>query len=220
MTNDSEFNPCTKQPAETHEFSIFDRYYNRQDTLDLFGSVANRRILDAGCGVGKYAFDLSQAGAHVVGIDNDGQALERAKSLAGTTVDFHKADITESLTFLGPHSFDAILCSLVLHYIEDWSAPLSEFNNLLTSRGQLIVSVHHPFSDYFDADSKNYFEREPWYSGSAESPFWRRSLEEITASIVNANFTLDVIREPKPSTDQTDTAPNLPRLLVIRAIHE
>jgi SAM-dependent methyltransferase len=220
VTNDSEFNPCIKQPAEIHEFSIFDRYYNRQDTLDLFGSVANRRILDAGCGDGKYAFDLSQAGAHVVGIDNDGQALERAQSSAVTTVDFQKADLTEPLDFLGPHSFDAVLCSLVLHYIENWSPPLTEFNNLLRSRGQLVLSVHHPFSDYFDADSKNYFETEPWHSGNAERPFWRRSLEETTASIVTAGFTLDTIREPRPFSDPTGTTPNLPRLLVIRALRE
>jgi SAM-dependent methyltransferase len=220
VTNDSESNPYILQNSEINELSIFDRYYSRRDTLDLFGSVSNCRILDAGCGAGKYAFDLSQAGVHVVGIDNDGQALERAKSLAGATVDFHKADLTEPLTFLEPRSFDAVLCSLVLHYIENWSMPLTEFNNLLKPRGQLVVSVHHPFSDYFDAGSKSYFETEPWYSGHADRPFWRRPLEEIMASIADAGFALDTIREPRPCADPTGTIADLPRLLVIRALRK
>jgi ubiquinone/menaquinone biosynthesis C-methylase UbiE len=198
------------------EYSIFDRYYSRRDTLDLMGNVRGRRILDAGCGTGKYALDLSQAGARVTGIDNNTSALGRAREFAGENAEFYNADVRTSLSFLGYHSFDAVLCSLVLHYIEDWTKPLAEFRELLVPNGRFVISVHHPFSDYFDAGSKDYYQRESWYSDAHDHPFWRRSLEQTLAAIVSAGFALDIIREPKPISAWRNNT-DLPRLLVIRA---
>jgi len=209
------------QQDQIQHSSIFDRYYSRRDTLDLLGSVAGCRILDAGCGIGKYAVDLSLAGADVVGIDHDEHALELARALAGTAVDFRKADLNKSLAFLGRCSFDAVLCSLALHYVEDWSTPLAEFKNLLKPGKQLVLSVHHPFTDYFDASSKNYFEVEPWDSGNQDVVFWRRPLGEILGNILDADFALSAIREPRPCPNRADfNATDLPRLLVIRAIRK
>lgn len=197
--------------------SIFDQYYNRGDTLDLLGPVADRTVLDAGCGLGLYALDLSQAGAIVTGIDLNEDALRSARALATAPTSFIRADLSEPLEFLGYRSFDAILCSLVLHYIEDWSAVLSEFTNLLKPHGRLVISVQHPFADYFDAGSKNYHSRERWYSGNLDCPFWRRSLEEIMENLTSAGFVVDRLREPSPACEWESSRPFMPRLLVVGA---
>lgn len=196
--------------------SIFDQYYSRRDTLDLLGPVAGQTILDAGCGVGIYARDLSRAGASVTGIDLSEEALRSARALAPASVSFIGADLNESLEFLGYRSFDAILCSLVLHYIEDWSAVLNEFKKLLKPQGRIVVSVQHPFADYFDADSKDYYSKEIWYSGNLDRPFWRRSMEEILESLTSAGFAIDRVREPKPTCEWESSRRALPRLLAIR----
>lgn len=197
--------------------SIFDQYYSRGDTLDLLGPVAGQTVLDAGCGLGLYAVDLSQAGAIVTGIDLNEDALRSARASATARTSFIRADLNEPLEFLGYRSFDAILCSLVLHYIEDWSAVLSEFKHLLKPHGRLALSVQHPFADYFDADSKNYYNRERWYSGNPDCPFWRRSLEEIMESLAGAGFAIDRVREPSPICESESSRPSLPRLLVVGA---
>ena len=44
---------------------------------------------------------------------------------------------------------------LVLHYLEDWTAPLAELRRVLRPGGRLIMAVDHPFlsdeprADYF-----------------------------------------------------------------------
>jgi len=48
-------------------------------TLDLIGDVRNQRVLDVGCGTGRYCELLAKRGAKVVGIDSSAKMLEYAK---------------------------------------------------------------------------------------------------------------------------------------------
>ncbi|WP_372497093.1 class I SAM-dependent methyltransferase [Pseudonocardia humida] len=38
-----------------------------------------------------------------------------------------------------------VVASLVLHYLEDWTAPLAELRRVLRPAGRLIASVEAPF---------------------------------------------------------------------------
>ena len=48
-------------------------------TLELIGDVRGQRVLDLGCGTGRYCVLLARRGASVVGIDPSSAMLEQAK---------------------------------------------------------------------------------------------------------------------------------------------
>jgi SAM-dependent methyltransferase len=66
------FNRCVRRPLY-HRFEL---------TLAACGDVQGKRILDVGCGPGKYAVALAERGAEVLGIDFASNMLALARELA------------------------------------------------------------------------------------------------------------------------------------------
>lgn len=110
--------------AAENETSLANAYYERPAILALAGDVAGRRILDAGCGSGPLSAALRDRGAIVTGIDISAGMLERARRL-GDDARLQQADLGSPLPF-PDNAFDDVMASLVLHYLEDWTAPLAE----------------------------------------------------------------------------------------------
>lgn len=74
-------------------------------------------VLDVGCGNGALALDLAKHTKKVVGIDNNFQRIQEARSkFQASNVEYIHGD---ALTFLFPGRFDAIVLSNVLEHIAD-----------------------------------------------------------------------------------------------------
>src|SRR5262245_22930082 len=135
-------------------------YYERPATLSLLPDVKGKRVLDAACGPGVYSEWLLSHGAEVVALDASPKMVELAKQRVGETVDVRQADLSKPLTFLDSASFDVVLSSLTMEYIEDWHPTFKEFYRLLRQPSHFVLSVTHPFFDYVYFKSKRYFETE------------------------------------------------------------
>jgi SAM-dependent methyltransferase len=90
------------------------------------------------------------------------------------------ADLSDRLPF-ADGTFDDVVASLVLHYLEDWGPTLAEMRRVLRPGGRLIASVQHPFVDYAIQNPRpNYFATtsyaEEWTFNGRSFPmiFWRR----------------------------------------------
>src|SRR5215469_8680005 len=109
--------------AETYsaenESSLANAYYERPAVLALAGDVAGRRILDAGCGSGPLSAALRERGPVVTGIDASAGMLALARRRLGEDVALHVVDLSDRLPFADA-TFDDVVASLVLHYLEDW----------------------------------------------------------------------------------------------------
>ena len=149
--------------AET-EANLINGYYARPAILDLAGDVAGRRILDAGCGSGPLAAALRDRGAIVTGFDSSIRMLELARQRLGADADLHLADVGSPLPFTDG-AFDDVIASLVLHYLEDWTAPLAELRRVLTPGGRLIMSVYHPIVFKLADPGADYFATQKWSDG-------------------------------------------------------
>lgn len=106
----------------------------------------DERVLDAGCGIGYYSFELAKKfSCKVDGIDIDADDIELAKrinDLAQTTnVHFKVCDISE-LEF-PDNTFDKIILSEVLEHVRDDKKIVSELRKILKPRGHLIISTPH-----------------------------------------------------------------------------
>ncbi len=199
--------------AET-ETNLINAYYTRPAILDLAGDVTGRRILDAGCGAGPLHAALRDRGALVTGIDSSARMLELARTRLGDDAELHLADLRSPLPF-PDQAFDDVIASLVLHYLQDWTAPLAELRRVLTPGGRLIVAVDHPFVHKLTDPGSNYFETsrhsEEWTLGGHTRlmTFWHRPLHAMTDAFTAAGFRVCAISEPRPAPGAHELFPDV-----------
>ncbi|SDM57103.1 class I SAM-dependent methyltransferase [Allokutzneria albata] len=186
--------------AET-ENSLINAYYTRPAIVDLAGDVAGRHVLDAGCGSGPLFESLRERGAIVTGFDSSATMVELARRRLGEDAALQVADISRPLPY--PDSaFDDVIVSLVLHYLEDWSAPLAELRRVLKPGGRLILAVNHPILYKMINPESPYFSTFQWteehtFNGrKAALTYWHRPLHAMTDAFTAAGFRTAVISEP------------------------
>lgn len=105
---------------------------------------AGEHWLDAGCGTGTIARHLAQRGCRVTAVDASARMIEVAQRAAADDgcppIHFLTVNDIVDLSFADA-SFDGIVCSSVLEYLETPSRALGELVRVLRPGGRLIVSV-------------------------------------------------------------------------------
>jgi SAM-dependent methyltransferase len=194
------------------DFNTWNTDYERPCTTNMLGNVLNKVVLDAGCAAGWYTKKFLNDGADkVVALDFSPKMIEetknRLKDIENKNYDVIQWDLNEKLSFLSNETFDTILSSLTMHYLEDWETPLNEFNRVLKPKGELIISIHHPFADYLQFKNEDYFMRnlvsDIWHMNGKEVKvqFYTRSLSEMTNALTKAGFFIEKMEEPMPTID-------------------
>jgi 2-polyprenyl-3-methyl-5-hydroxy-6-metoxy-1,4-benzoquinol methylase len=106
----------------------------------LLGHVrAGERVLDVGCGEGRFAAELARAGAEVVGIDVAAEPLRRARA-SHPELDLRQAPVVGAWP-LPDASFDAVWAGEVIEHVADTAGWLSELRRVLRSGGRLLLST-------------------------------------------------------------------------------
>ena len=147
---------------------------------------------------------LRDRGATVTGFDSSIRMLELARQRLGADADLHLADVGSPLPFTDG-AFDDVIASLVLHYLEDWTAPLAELRRVLTPGGRLIMSVYHPIVFKLADPGADYFATQKWseettFSGQiAVLTYWHRPLHAMNSAFTTAGFRIAVLSEPAPA---------------------
>jgi ubiquinone/menaquinone biosynthesis C-methylase UbiE len=104
------------------------------------------RALDLGCGEGRFADLLIEAGAHVLAVDVAAEPLRRARA--------RRPDLETRLIELPPPlpfedaSFDVVWAGEVIEHVADTPAWLSEVRRVLRSGGHLVLTTpdHGPLT--------------------------------------------------------------------------
>jgi 2-polyprenyl-3-methyl-5-hydroxy-6-metoxy-1,4-benzoquinol methylase len=100
---------------------------------------AGERVLDVGCGEGRFAAELARAGARVVGIDVAEEPLRRART-RHPELDL-RVVAGEGPWGLDDASFDVVWAGEVIEHVADTAAWLSEVRRVLRSGGRLLLST-------------------------------------------------------------------------------
>ncbi|MFI5781965.1 class I SAM-dependent methyltransferase [Nocardia sp. NPDC051570] len=179
--------------------------------------LGGKAVLDAGCGSGAQCEWLLDEGAQVTGIDLSPAMIDRAAERCDGRGRFQVADLAGPLPFAAG-SFDGITCSLALHYLRDWSTPLSSFASLLRPDGWVVLSLDHPFGPPLPTQQGGYFDIElvsdTWRKADVEvtQHFWRRPLSAVVDSFAAAGFVIERVAEPQPTPASIDRFPELSRI--------
>jgi SAM-dependent methyltransferase len=136
-----------------------------------------------------------------------------ARARVGPGVRVLQADLTQPLPF-DDASFDLVLSSLTMHYLEHWVPALREFTRILRPHGRLVISTHHP---YLTLDAvASYREvalvEEAW-PGFGPDPvpvrFYHRPFERMLDDLAASGFRLVAMREPQPTAEAAALDPQL-----------
>ena len=104
--------------------------------------LQGRRVLDAGCGMGRWSYAIAKSGArYVVGFDlHDGVRAAQALTRGTGRVGLLKANVF-ALPFQ-PDSFDSIISIGVLHHTGDTRGAIRALLPLLRPAGHLFIQLY------------------------------------------------------------------------------
>jgi SAM-dependent methyltransferase len=202
----TDYDGFARAYSHANEANLLNAWYERPAMVQLAGEVQGRRVLDAGCGSGPLAAALRERGALVSGLDVSAGMVALARERLGEQTDLRVADLGERLPY-DDDAFDVVVCSLALHYLQDWSAPLTELRRVLRPGGRLVVSVPHPFVYLFNYQDQDYFcvtqysEEFEFGDESAVLTYWHRPLHAMTDAFTEAGFSIAAVSEPPWSPD-------------------
>jgi SAM-dependent methyltransferase len=110
------------------------------------GAVAwtGLRVLDAGCGMGRWLHFARAQGAQIVGMDVSA-AVEVAAQREGTAADFVQADLR--CPPFAAESFDLVYSFGVVHHVADPAAAVKSLATLVKPGGTLRLYVYRSLAD-------------------------------------------------------------------------
>lgn len=205
----------------------------------LFPDFTGKRVLDLGCGYGWHCRYAADHGAReIVGIDASTKMIDRAKAMTESPkVSYQVLDMMDIGQLSG--TFDVIISSLAIHYIEDYAGLVQLIKSKLNSGGRLIISVEHPIftaqgNEEWVLDSEGHRKYWPvdryFDESSRETDFlghsvkkYHRTLMTYLNTLLNADFRLNQVIEPTPTdkmlAESSDMRDELrrPMMLIISA---
>lgn len=186
----------------THaQAGLFNAHYDRPACLGLLGDVEGTTILDAACGPGLYADELTVRGAQVIGFDQSPRMVELAQQRVPTGT-FRIHDLAYPLDWLADRTVDRVLFALALEYVDDRLGALREFRRVLRPDGALVLSRLHPTGDWL-RHGGNYFRPrvidETWSRGW-QLRYWLSPLEQTCDELHQAGFLIERLVEPRPAS--------------------
>jgi 2-polyprenyl-3-methyl-5-hydroxy-6-metoxy-1,4-benzoquinol methylase len=132
---------------------------------------SGKRVLDAGCGNGRWAFGLMQLGAHVTAVDANAIAVDAARKnlekLPGLP-EYYVAPLEELATQIPPGQFDLVFCWGVLHHCQRFMTSLRAVCDRVKGGGLLYLYLYGRESLPLSEDIELFKDRIHYYVMSEE----------------------------------------------------
>ena len=118
--------------------------------LNYAGLQPGERVLEVGCGMGRYTYILAEKGVGVEGLDLSPQLLEkmRAHNPGSYDIPLHGFDLLESPPDLYGQ-FDAVIGFFVLHHVHDLEASFEMIAKLVRPGGRVAFLEPNPYNPLY-----------------------------------------------------------------------
>lgn len=142
------------------KFSITDIFQTYNKSLD---NIIGKKVLDMGCGSGRFTFGLAKIGAkEVIGIDKDITTAEKNQEKAKLpNLKFIKGDVLK-LPF-EDETFDFVWCKGILHHRGNIDKGLDELSRVLKQGGLALLFLYGKGGFYWQArdEMRKVFQKIP-----------------------------------------------------------
>ncbi len=200
--------------------------------LKAVGPLRGQRVLDLGCGQGRFTRELARRGGRIVGVDWSTRMIEAAIRHERTTprgIEYRVLDARTIGDAWPRHSFDVVVGCMSFMDMPDLPRVLRGVHAILRPRGRLVLSASHPFNTAeVGPDSlpprpargvriDRYFEERVgvtrWAQKRLKRPFdtvfWHRPLEGWFRLLKSAGFEIHDLVEPHATPRQAREIPLL-----------
>lgn len=176
--------PATSTVDGTGSALAYDRWFERawgsyafevelRALLDAFGPLTGRRLLDVGCGTGRFTASFEDAGAQVTGVDRDPAMLTIASGRV--TSPLVEAD-AHALPFPDA-TFDVAVAITLLEFADRPDHVVDELVRVTRPGGRLAVATLNPHSPWGLAHRRR-LHQPPWTDACLRT---RQQLGELVA---------------------------------------
>ena len=177
---------------------------------EVMGDVSGLKVLDLGCGEGRFCRQLSDRGAKVTGFDLTQNLLARGKELGGGT-DYFRGDA--EVMALRSESFDVAVSYVMMLDVPDYRTCIRETARVLKPGGRLFYSNLQAYCTctpdgwvkdedgnrlYMPIDDYSY-EHGSWVAwGEIRIANYHRPLAAYMSAFLEVGFRLLRFEEPLP----------------------
>lgn len=177
----------------------------------LMYNANGKSILDIGCGFGhQIQVVLEQNPIAIIGIDISEKMIAEAKRRLNDSRVSLQSTAIEDYT-IEPKTFDIVISSMALHYIEDIKPLLHKIYEGLNNKGQFLFSVEHPVctasqngwkevngspSWLLSQYGKEGIRKQNWFVDGVIK--YHRKLSTLVNELSEAGFCIKNIEEPIP----------------------
>ncbi len=231
---------------------FFDKYSNMERSKNgleaagewhelrkMLPDFQGKRVLDLGCGYGWHCrFALDNGAKSVIGIDISQKMLSEAKSKTNSEQIQYICMPIEDIDF-PVDSFDVVISSLALHYIQSFEDIVSKISKCLSKGGEFAFSVEHPIFTAYGAQDW-YYDHEGnrlhwpvdqyFTEGMRKANFlgeevtkYHKTLTTYLNGLIKAGFEITGVVEPMPAEGLLHTVPGMldelrrPMMLLVSA---
>lgn len=189
-------------------FTLGDWVYGYQPVLELLGEIGGQKILDYGCGSGKFSRVLSAQGAQVIAVDPNEKMLALARTQQSERIRYF-AVTDNDISFLD-HVDAAVITYVLCTRREDKEIKmiLKQIYDKLECDGTLVVLEPNPINRQGAAGIPLEIQLEGMKSVVFDYP---RSIEHYVSLIKNSGFTIEEVVEPKNELKK-------PQMLLLKAL--
>lgn len=191
--------------------------------LEACGDVRELRVVDCGCGEGRFCRMLVDRGArYVLGLDLCEPMVQAARELQSENDEYRVADVQE-LGFIDSASFDLAVSYLNQCDLPDFGANNREVFRILKPGGRFVVANLHPMRSaagawcraddgrklhvildcYFDEGERH------WRMMNKELTNFHRTLSTYVRGFLGSGFTIEDIIEPTVTPESLAVFPDL-----------
>lgn len=208
----------------------------------LLPDLDGKRVLDLGCGFGWHCrYARERHARSVVGVDLSEKMLARAREMTADPGIKYRRSAIEDIDFPAD-TFDVVVSSLALHYVERFDLVCQKTHACLTDGGAFVLSVEHPIFTARKAQDWHYgaegerlhwpvddYHREgirhtQWMADDVVK--YHRTMAAYVNTLIDCGFHIARLVEPTPTPEMLaehsdwQDEPRRPIFLVISAVKE
>jgi ubiquinone/menaquinone biosynthesis C-methylase UbiE len=162
------------------------------------------RILDVGCGTGRYLRLIPPSAYRITGVDLSRNMLARAYRQIKDRTDISLVQSSAGCLPFKPRSFDRIMCGLVIDHMASAVQWFRELFTLLTMQGRAVVAGVHPDMQRLTGWD---IDIQPGKEPAISIPGHIHEVEHLLAAAREEGFSVEAMEEPRVTAAMVEHRP-------------